>query len=407
MEGIEIEKRVFMVHGENTAVIEYQVRAFQDASDCWLELRPLIAFRDYHATTHHNQGINRSFEAAPGIASVTPYQGLPALFFGHNADALEESGNWYYDFEYVREQERGLDAHEDLFNPFVLRFALNAGTTATVIASLQPRTARDAAELREGEIRRREQVVSRGPSADPLVRQLTIAADQFIVERGELNSVIAGYHWFADWGRDTMIALPGLTLAAGRHHVARNILEAFADSVSQGMLPNRFPDAGETPEYNTVDATLWFFEAVRSYLHYSGDDDFVRDRLYAQLQDIVSWHRSGTRYGIRLDADGLLHCGEPGVQLTWMDAKIGDWVVTPRAGKPVEIQALWYNAISILADLAGRFHDSGTEAMLRGLAAQTLESFKRQFWNEGEGCLYDVVDGEHRDASIRPNQILR
>jgi predicted glycogen debranching enzyme len=203
-----------------------------------------------------------------------------------------------------------------------------------------------------------------------------------------------------------MIALPGLTLAADRPHVARNILEAFAASVSQGMLPNRFPDAGETPEYNTVDATLWFFEAVRSYLHHSGDDDFVRDRLYFQLQDIVSWHRSGTRYGIRMDADGLLHCGEPGVQLTWMDAKIGDWVVTPRSGKPVEIQALWYNAISILADLAAQFHDSGTESKLRELAAQTRESFNQQFWNEGEGCLYDVIDGENRDAAIRPNQIF-
>jgi predicted glycogen debranching enzyme len=406
VEGVEIEKRVFMIHGENTAVIEYQVRAMPGGSDCWLELRPLIAFRDYHGTTQHNLALNRAVEASEGMASVAPYHGLPTLFFGHNADALEESGNWYYGFEYVKELERGLDAHEDLFNPFVLRFKLHAGATATVIASTQPRNAGEETELREDEIRRREDVVSRAPSDDALIRQLTAAADQFLVQRGDLNSVIAGYHWFADWGRDTMIALPGLTLIPDRPDIARNILAAFAASVSQGMLPNRFPDAGETPEYNTVDATLWFFEAVRSYLHHTGDDEFVRGGLYSQLKDIVNWHLSGTRYGIHADGDGLLRCGEAGVQLTWMDAKVGDWVVTPRAGKPVEIQALWYNALRILAGLAGQFGDSGTELALGEFAARTRESFNQQFWNESEGCLYDVVDGDYRDGSIRPNQIF-
>ena len=243
-------------------------------------------------------------------------------------------------------------------------------------------------------------------SPDPLVQQLTAAADQFIVQRGELNSVIAGYHWFADWGRDTMIALPGLTLMTGRPEIARNILEAFAASADQGMLPNRFPDAGESPEYNTVDATLWLFEAVRSYLRYSGDHAFVRERLYPKLKEIVDWHLRGTRYGIHVDTDGLLACGEPGVQLTWMDAKVGDWVVTPRTGKPVEIQALWYNALRILGDLAHKFSDSGPETFLHELANQARQRFEAQFWNADAGCLYDVIDAEHRDASIRPNQIF-
>ena len=242
--------------------------------------------------------------------------------------------------------------------------------------------------------------------ANPLIQQLTVAADQFIVQRGELNSVIAGYHWFADWGRDTMIALPGLTLVTGRPDIARNILEAFAQSADRGMLPNRFPDAGEAPEYNTVDATLWMFEAVRSYLHYTGDHAFVRDRLYPKLKEIVDWHMAGTRYGIRARSDGLLACGEPGVQLTWMDAKVGDWVVTPRLGMPVEIQALWYNALCILRDLAHEFGDPSRETSLRDLAEKTRTSFEPQFWNPHTGCLYDVINGEARDESIRPNQIF-
>src|SRR5258708_5529427 len=406
VEGIEIEKRVFMVHGENTVVIEYEIRSRDRAADCSLELRPLIAFRDYHGTTHHNDSLNRGVQTAGGVASVTPYEGLPTLYFGHNADALEESGSWYFNFEYSVELERGLDGHEDLFNPLVLRFSLRDDTTATVIASTRSRAATEAPALRELEVRRRSAVIQRAASPDPLVQQLTAAADQFIVQRGELNSVIAGYHWFADWGRDTMIALPGLTLMTGRPEIARNILEAFTASADEGMLPNRFTDTGESPEYNTVDATLWLFEAVRSYVHYTGDHAFVRERLYSKLKEIVDWHLRGTRYGIHVDSDGLLACGEPGVQLTWMDAKVGHWVVTPRTGKPVEIQALWYNALRILGDLAHEFSDSGPETFLHELANQTRQSFEAQFWNADAGCLYDVIDGEHRDASIRPNQIF-
>jgi predicted glycogen debranching enzyme len=406
VEGVEIEKRLFMVHGENTTVVEYNIHSPGLTSECVLELRPLIAFRDYHGTTHQNGSLNPAVRSEDGIATIAPYIDLPDLHFGHDADAIEVTGNWYFNFEYTAEQERGLDAHEDLFNPFVLRFQAHHGATATVVASTQVRPAKLASVLREQEIKRRQAVIQRAPSPDPLIQQLTAAADQFIVQRGELNSIIAGYHWFADWGRDTMIALPGITLATGRPDVARNILEAFAQSADQGMLPNRFPDAGESPEYNTVDATLWLFEAVRSYLQYTDDYDFVRTRLYPKLKEIIDWHTRGTRYGIRLDSDGLLACGEAGVQLTWMDAKIGDWVVTPRAGKPVEIQALWYNALSILRDLAHEFGDSGPKTFLGELAKETKDSFNAQFWNADTGCLYDVVDGQHRDAAIRPNQIF-
>jgi len=406
VEGIEIEKRVFMVHGENTTAIEYEVRMPEACPTCMLELRPLIAFRDYHATTHHNEAINRSVHLSPGLAAIAPYEGLPELYFGHNADALEQSGEWYYNLEYSAEQDRGLDFHEDLFNPFVLRFPLESGSTATVIASTAVRAASDVQALKRRELERRKRIIENSPSADPLIQQLVAAADQFIVQRGELNSVIAGYHWFGDWGRDTMIALPGLTLVTGRPTVARNILEAFAKSADQGMLPNRFPDAGEALEYNTVDATLWLFEAVRSYLQYTGDQEFVQERLYPKLKEIVNWHLRGTRYGIHVDTDGLLACGEPGVQLTWMDAKVGDWVVTPRSGKPVEIQALWHNALRVLLDLATLYGDSGPRTFVGELAGQAHQSFAAQFWNAEAGCLYDVVDGERRDGSIRPNQIF-
>ena len=402
--GVEIEKRVFMVHGENTTVVEYEVRG---GGECSLEVSPLIAFRDYHSTTHRNDAINGAVEFAAGLASVEPYAGLPRLYFSHNAAEAHAAGSWYFNFEYDRERERGLDFQEDLYSPLALRFDLvkPAVVIAALIKDVSPHDAAAAPALRAAEIARRAASVAAAPLDHPLVRALTAASDQFIVKRGDLHSAIAGYHWFADWGRDTMIALPGLTLATGRFEVARGILRAFANAVSEGMLPNRFVESGETPEYNTVDATLWFFEAIRSYAHYSGDYAFVREHLFPGLKDIVNWHLKGTRYGIRVDGDGLLRSGEAGVQLTWMDAKVGDWVVTPRAGKPVEIQALWYNALCVMHDLASRFGDSSGE-FLGELSGHAAASFNRLFWNEQAGCLFDVVDGDSADASIRPNQIF-
>src|SRR4030095_12996495 len=224
--------------------------------------------------------------------------------------------------------------------------------------------------------------------------------------RGEGHTVIGGYPWFSDWGRDTMIALNGLTLATNRPEIARDILLEFSKHISNGMLPNRFPDAGNEAEDNTVDATLWYFEAIRAYVEHTGDLDFVRDNLYVKLVDIVAWHLRGTRYNIHVDTDGLLYAGEPGVQLTWMDAKIGDLVVTPRTGKPVEIQALWYNALRIIAILAGLAGDEEKQDEYSDMAEIARESFKGQFWNEADQCLYDVVDGDEKDAAIRPNQIF-
>jgi len=409
IEGIEIEKSVFMLHGENTTVVQYDLKRNnhpERPNSLSLEIRPLIAFRDYHSTTHENGAINGSVDEQAGQASVTPYQGLPSLYFSHSAGEVRTSGDWYRNFEYEAEQERGLDFHEDLFNPLILRFDLKLRRQAAVIASTKPHNAECAMEYRQAEITRRRNIVASTHLEDSFAQDLASAADQYIVSRGDQKSVIAGYHWFSDWGRDTMIALPGLTLPTGKHDVAKSILRTFAKHVDQGMLPNRFPDAGETPEYNTVDATLWFFEAARAYLAYSGDLDFVRDELYPVFTDIVNWHVRGTRYGIKVDASGLLSSGAQGVQLTWMDAKVGDWVVTPRRGKPVEIQALWYNALCIMENLAQTLGDDVSVKRYRKMATVASWSFNRLYWNEKTGCLYDVTNGAPPDPSIRPNQIF-
>ena len=409
VEGIEIEKTVFMVHGENSTVVQYdlkKVNHLERTKNLSLELRPLIAFRDYHSTTHENGAINPAVEERPGLTTVTPYQGLPSLHLAHNAAELRKTGDWYRNFEYDVERERGLDFSEDLFNPFVLRFDLRLRRQCSVIASTVQHDAAQAAQYRQAEITRRRDAEIVSPIEDGFARSLVAASDQYIVSRGEQKTVIAGYHWFSDWGRDTMIALPGLTLPTGKYEVARSILRTFAKHVDQGMLPNRFPDAGETPEYNTVDATLWFFEAARAYLAYTGDLDFVREELYPVFADIISWHARGTRYGIKVDASGLLSSGEPGVQLTWMDAKVGDWVVTPRRGKPVEIQALWYNALCIMEDLSRKLGDEPSQKRYRNMATVASWSFNRLFWNEKTGCLYDVTNGAPPDPSIRPNQIF-
>ncbi|MFN7930124.1 MAG: amylo-alpha-1,6-glucosidase [Blastocatellia bacterium] len=403
--GIEIEKSVFMPHGENTTVIQYRANKI-GAKNVALEARPLLAFRDYHSTTHENSALNPHVAISDGVATVQPYAALPKLHFAHNACDVATTGEWYRNFEYAQEQARGLEFREDLFQPLVLTFSLAARARAVIIASTEVRDVRDCAAMQRREMKRRRKVLAAASATDDFTRQLVTAADQFIVARGAQKTVIAGYHWFSDWGRDTMIALPGLTLATGRADVAQSILLEFARHVDRGMLPNRFPDAGEAPEYNTVDATLWFFESIRAWAAHTNDYNFVQANFYAVLTDIVDWHIRGTRYGIRVDTDGLLHAGEPGVQLTWMDAKIGDWVVTPRTGKPVEIQALWYNALCIMKDFALRFGDEARASQYAALAARVYSSFQHQFWNEATECLYDVVDDAERDSSLRPNQIL-
>ncbi len=404
--GVRLRKTIAAVHGENTTVLVYEV--LEAPGSFTLELSPLIAYRDTHGLQRANAAIrfaDTSFKN--GVFRARPYDRAPELFLQASRATFEARPDWYFRFEYARESERGLDAHEDLFSYGAFRRELGTGDRFGVIASTGDVAGRDPFALLDKQRARRTIAADIVAKDDDVARTLALSADAFVVRRGEdLRTIIAGYPWFADWGRDTMIALPGVCLAAERPDDAKKILRAFARSVDRGMLPNRFPDAGEAPEYNTVDATLWFFVAAHRYLEATGDEEFVLGELLPVFEDIVLWHERGTRYGIRVDDDGLLRAGEPGVQLTWMDARVGDWAVTPRHGKPVEIQALWYNALRIVADLRKRAGRAAEAAVLLERAKQVKERFVEVFWNGPASCLYDVVDGDRKDASIRPNQIF-
>lgn len=402
--GVELIKTIFMVHGSNAAVCEWSIRDAGTAAAISLEVRPLISFVDYHHLQHANAEFDTGYTEIENTVSVKPYADKPPLNIIHNADAVAASGHWYRNFEYAIERERGFDFYEDLFQPFVLKYDL--ATPAHAIASTDEGFLGDAAELRLSEIARRDELNAAAGAEDDNTKVLVQAADQFIVKRGDGHSIIAGYPWFSDWGRDTMIALSGLTLATNRPTIARDIIVEYSRHISQGMIPNRFPDESETADYNTVDATLWYFEAVRAYVESTGDLDLIKKSLYDKLVGIIDWHVRGTRYEIHVDTDGLLYAGEAGTQLTWMDAKIGSAVITPRIGKPVEIQALWYNALRIMSEYANRLKKPEDVRRFKALAELCDQSFNALFWNNAEQCLFDVVDKGERDASVRPNQIF-
>jgi len=339
----------------------------------------------------------------------------PFVILADGADFVVEH-EWYYGFDLARESERGLPALEDHLRAATLHATIEPGRSLTVTLSAEPAPSREGEAAWQRRQRHEMDVVAQWQRAQAPPRQapaavqrLVLAADQFVVRRPlpdvpDGMTVIAGYHWFGDWGRDTMISLPGLTLTTGRPEIARRILTTFARFVDRGMLPNRFPDAGEAPEYNTADAALWYVEAIRAYHVATGDDGVVKE-LFPALESIIDFYRRGTRFGIAEDpADGLLRAGEPGVQLTWMDAKVGDWTVTPRIGKPVEINALWFNALSAMAAFARALHQPAVR--WEALARQVKRSFGR-FWCDSAGYCYDVVDGpEGDDATLRPNQIF-
>jgi predicted glycogen debranching enzyme len=412
LNGLTIEKSVFMVHGENTTLVRYQLVNPEDQFAV-LAVRPFAAFRDYHSLTSENGSIrSRPEKDEPGLLQVRPYEGLPALRLHHNGVGFTVQPDWYRQFEYLEELDRGLDFREDLFAHGYLSFELSAKhPQAFLLATLnekEPITLQQVAEMEDRERARREKIVLSLGSADSFVQQLVRAADSFIIRRADgASSVIAGYHWFADWGRDTMICLPGLALTTKRFELAKNILSSFLGYLNQGMLPNRFPDKNGQPEYNAVDATLWLFHAAHEYFKATHDSAFVRDEAFPKLEEVIDWHIKGTRYGIRVDeADALLSAGSEGVQLTWMDAKIGDWVVTPRHGKPVEINALWYNALRVMERLSKQLKKRERAKFYEELADRVRESFNRTFWNAEANCLYDGIQDGRPDRKIRPNQIF-
>lgn len=429
---VEIEACLWMVQGENTTVVEYRLTSPPDVPVA-LELRPILAFRDYHSLTFENPNLEEKVSVDEGLITLTPYSDMPPLYLAHNATEVSLEGFWYRRFQYREELARGSDFQEDGYSPLVFSFHLNFGP-AVVIASTNPHQIQEWEAMHDREMIRRfgvpTSVLSSGVqadakvrpldasmpenraqraetlSADPLIRPLATATSPFIVSRGDnLETVIAGYPWFTDWGRDTFISLTGLTLVTGRYATARNILKAFAEVEQNGLIPNRFQDGDELPEYNTIDGTLWFVYAIGRYLDYTNDLTFVAEELYPTLQNIFRHHLAGTNYNIHATEDGLLYGGQDGVQLTWMDAKIGNWVVTPRIGKPVEIQALWYNGLRVAASIAQALGDTEVAAHYTAIASKAKASFAEKFWNHSRGCLFDVITDQHSDAALRPNQI--
>lgn len=402
---IKLKKTVAMSYGANTTLISYEVieadQLFQ------MELLPLVAMRGYHALTQHNEHINSDANFSNHTLEIKAYDHVPSLFIQVPGATFNASPNWYYHLHYAVEQYRGMEDQEDLFSYGYFTVTLTKGSKIVIVVSTDDCSEADGKAIMQEEIQRRKKLV--GKDTEVLASGLlTLAADQFIVTRGEdLKTVIAGYHWFTDWGRDTMISLPGLCLSTGRYEEAKKILQAFAGHVSMGMLPNRFQDNGAPPEYNNVDGTLWFFNAVYLYLEATNDKQFVLKEIFPVLTEIIDWHYKGTRYQIKVDADGLLSAGEEGQQLTWMDARIGSWVVTPRMGKPVEIQALWYNALRIYSELAILNRKKKTADNYNHKAALLKEQFLLKFWNESKACLNDVIDQDGTvNEDVRPNQIL-
>ncbi|MFC2173802.1 amylo-alpha-1,6-glucosidase [Acidobacteriota bacterium] len=408
---VEVRKEILMIHGENTVVVSYTITGLPDSADVRLHLRPLIAFRDYHCHTHANDDIARDYQVYPGCVVFQPYSGVPQLYLYHPPCELLPTGYWYRNFEYPNEVRRGLDYREDLFNPCQMSFSPRNGEPVQLVASLDKHDTYPVEEKTAQEKHRRALILETrdGKAMDRRLEMLLLAADSFIVKRagiGSGRSIIAGYHWFGDWGRDTLIALPGLTLCTGQADVARTILLTFARQIKYGLVPNLFADHSGEALYNSVDASLWFVNAVYEYATRTDDFDTVKSWFLDPLKQIIAAYREGTLFNIRMDEDGLISAGAPGVQLTWMDAKVNDWVVTQRHGKPVEINALWYNALRIMETFAEKLGLEQDGAEYGKIAALTRASFNRLFWNEALGCLYDVIDKEHKDASIRPNQVF-
>ncbi|MFN8456318.1 MAG: amylo-alpha-1,6-glucosidase [Anaerolineae bacterium] len=440
-----LEKRIWMQPGANTTYSRYTLQ--RGKGPLTLVAKALVNYRDYHGSTHANGWRMQVNPVEHGLQVIAYDSATPFYLLSAQAEAKPQH-DWYRDYFLSVEAYRGLDSREDHLCVGNFRAILQPGESFTLVASVDAAPnldgdtaysqrqayeqglidqAKTEAKAKKGRSKAKSvekqgashlkgvsntwwQPLAQADSSPPeWLRRLFLAADQFIVRRPtpadpDGQTIIAGYHWFSDWGRDTMISLPGLTLPTGRPEIAARILRTFARFVDQGMLPNRFPDAGETPEYNTADASLWYFEAIRAYHAATGDDGLLAE-LFPTLQEMITWHQQGTRYRIHVDpADGLLYAGEPGVQLTWMDAKVGDWVVTPRIGKPVEVNALWYNALRVMADFARRLRQP---AEAYNMAAEQAKNGFARFWNEAAGYCYDVLDGpDGSDPALRPNQLL-
>ena len=414
-----LEKRVWMAQGKNTTFIEYTL--VRGSSSLDLECKALVNYRDFHATTRAGDWCMKIVPVEHGVM-ILAFDGATPFYLRSTNASCESRHEWYHDLFLPFEKARGLDDHEDHLFAAAFRRTLNVDESVCIVATTEPDNALDPASSRAEHARHQADLLASWQKQSPeaaenppaWLPQLVLAADQFIVQRAlpsepDGHSIIAGYHWFGDWGRDTMVSLPGLTLTTGRPEIAQKILCAFAQFVVGGMIPNNFADASGKPDYNTADGTLWYFEAIRQYFA-ATQDTATLQKLYSVLSGIIDAHVAGTRYNIHVDpADGLLFAGSPGVQLTWMDAKVGDWVVTPRIGKPVEINALWINGLEAMAFFARSLKQP--PETFESLSVRAKNSFQK-FWNAPRNCCFDVLDAPavgksaNNDSSLRPNQLF-
>jgi predicted glycogen debranching enzyme len=404
-EGLQLEKSIMMPHGLGVTVVRY--RLLEAPGPTWLHSRPLVAGRDMHSLQRANINLEPQLKAHPHQLTLQPYDEPSRLCLQYPGGQLQADGLWYYNFRYLHEEERGLDYIEDLYSPGMISWLLRPGDTAWVVMGREPLGYFDGAALMETE-RQRRTALGADLEGDPVGQQLATAADQFLADRTvagqRVKTVIAGYPWFGDWGRDTMIALPGLTLATGRADICADLLRAFAGQLKDGLIPNNFGESDGQASYNTVDATLWLTVAL--HRHYEATRDLsLAEALWPAIVEILQAHQQGTVNNIHQTADGLLWAGDETTQLTWMDAKVDDWVVTPRYGLAVEINALWYNALRS-GEFFARKLGLVDEAKAYGCQAQrTCEAFQ-QFWAPDLGYCYDCLLPEGPDPSLRPNQII-
>src|SRR2546421_1136145 len=407
VDGRIVEKRIWMELGVNRTVLTYRLVAGPPIS---LQLRPLFAHRDYHQQRHGQGGFDMAENRDGWIVDAV---GVRTHFQVHPSPVVRSRPDWYWRVLHRAERERGLDDEEDLFTPGTVEIALDDQHEVVVVVGTEP-TPPGWDVATSSQAARQQQAALRDPATDhPLAAQLVVAAEQFRVARqtigesavAQRRTVIAGYQWFTDWGRDTMISLAGLAIRPGTLWEARAVLDTYIGYLHEGLIPNRFPDGGQAPEYNTMDATLWLFQALAAYLRVSRDWRFVADRPDA-LEGVIDRHGRGTRHNIRMDAgDGLLAGGEEGYALTWVDARGEDWAVSPRAGKPGGINALWDNALCLTADWCERaMRPAGQE---RRLALRVRESAQARFWYGVGGYCFDVAAGPGGgDPSLRPNQVI-
>jgi predicted glycogen debranching enzyme len=408
--GIRLRKTVAAVDGENTTLVLYEVLAAP--GPFVMSLRPFLAARDQHALTSapsaQENGPSPATGFSDGLLRAHTAEDVPEMFVLVPGADFQSNPQWWYRFEYELDRQRGFDFQEDLWMPGLFSRELAAGDRLGVILSTEDPRGRDAFALFEKERKRREKILRALPAQDTLARSLALAADSFIVRKGaNQRMVVAGYPWFGERSRDTMIALPGLCLVTGRADDAKKILRAFAKALDRGVLPDRLADRGAEPALGSVDASLWFAVAVWKYLLATGDEAFVRETLLPAVRKVVHWYQKGTQHGIRADADGLLLAGTPETAVTWMDGRIDGRPVTPRQGKAVEVNALWVNTLRILAELEARLGEAADGKVLAQKARRAEKRFQELFWNEAAGQLDDVVDGEQpRDTALRPNQIF-